>query len=168
MLRKFALAAVIGFLPALAFAQPQAGNWELTLNGGGSNNKGFTAGSFNVGGGLGFYALKEVELSLRQTVSYADFNSGTTIAAGTRVAADYHFDLGQWQPFIGANIGCNYGEHVKNTWQAAPEAGLKFYVNKSTFVYGQAEYQFFFASNSGSNGFDKGQFVYSLGIGFLF
>ena len=37
-----------------------------------------------------------------------------------------------------------YGDAVEDTWAAGPEAGAKFYVKDETFLFGRAEYQFFF------------------------
>jgi len=78
-------------------------------------------------------------------------------------------DHGQIQPFIGGNIGYVYGETVNDTWEAAPEAGVKFYVTNTTFIYLLVEYQFFFDHGSdASSAFSDGQFLYSAGIGFRF
>ncbi len=167
MLRKaLFVVAALAMIPTVAQAQNfQAGNWELTLGGGGSSNKGLTQGSFNVNGSIGYFLTKDLEIALRQQVSYADFNNGTTVAASTRVAGDWHFDLGNWKPFVGGNLGYTYGSRgVTNTWEVAPEAGVKFFVNSTTFVFGMAEYQIFFRNGNGPS-FNKGSFVYSLGIG---
>ena len=51
--------------------------------------------------------------------------------------------------------------------EAAPEAGVKFFVNSTTFIQFSAEYQFFFDSHSsGREAFSNGEFVYGLNIGF--
>jgi hypothetical protein len=167
MIRKaFFCAAAMALIPAaIARADFAAGNWELTLGGAGSSNKGITQGSFSVNGSLGYFLTKDLEVAVRQNMGYSDFNTGTTFTASTRVAADWHFDLGNFKPFIGGNVGFTYGEHVKDTWEAAPEAGIKWFLNSTTFVYGMVEYQIFFA-HGGSN-FDKGSFVYSIGLGLV-
>ena len=83
------------------------------------------------------------------------------------MAVDYHFDLGAWRPFIGGNIGYLYGSHgAEGTGEIAPEAGIKYFLNPTTFIFGQAEYQVFFRNQHGGN-FDHGSFVYSLGLGVL-
>jgi len=89
----------------------------------------------------------------------------------TRVGADFHLPLGdqnQFVPFAGANFGYVYGDNVNDTWEAAPEGGIKVFVNNSTFVFAQVEYQFFFKSGSTSDSFKNGQFVWTLGLGFRF
>jgi hypothetical protein len=92
--------------------------------------------------------------------------------ASTRAAIDLNIPLGdngEWMPYIGANIGYVYGKNVHDTWEAAPEAGIKWFVQQSTFIYFSAEYQFFFDSHSSAaNVLSKGQFIYGLGIGFRF
>ena len=170
MLRKFSLAIVAAlfvFAP-IAKAEFKPGNLELTLGGSGASNKGLTSGDFNMNGSLGYFLTKDLEISLRQSLGYTHQKPASDQFSGsTRGAVDYHFDLGAWRPFIGANVGYAYGTRgFKDTWEVAPEAGVKWFLNKTTFVYGQVEYQVFFAHGHGGN-FDKGSFVYSLGLGVL-
>ena len=146
--------------------------FELTLSGSGSNTgrfNGFTAGA---AASLGYYLNENLEVRFQQTVNYSDFVSPPAFTASSDAALDYNIPLGdhdQWVPFFGANIGYVYGKNVTDTWEAAPEAGVKYYVNSTTFIYGSAEYQFFFKRAGGlNNGFKEGQFVYDLGIGFRF
>ena len=170
MLRKALFGSFVialAMVPSFAKADFQAGNWELTLGGSGNSNKGITQGSFTANGSLGYFLTKDLEVAFRQAVGYADFNAGTTVTASSRVAVDYHFDLGNWKPFVGANLGYAYGGHgVKDTWEVAPEAGIKYFLNTTTFAYGMAEYQIYFSHGNGA-AFDKGSFVYSLGLGVI-
>lgn len=168
MLRKaFLVVAAMMLVPAFAKADFQAGNWELTLGGSGASNKGITQGSAAVQGSLGYFLTKDLEIALRQAVGYTDFNAGTTVTASSRGAVDWHFDLGNVKPFVGGNIGYNYGSRgTVDTWEVAPEAGVKWFLNSTTFVYGMAEYQIFFRHGHGAS-FDKGSFVYSLGLGLV-
>jgi len=174
MLRKASFVAGLSLLatliPSVAKAQDfgfMPRDWEFTLSGSGSNDKKFEAGSFGISGSIGYFFTKELELSLRQSVDYADNGDSSAWSGSTRVALDYHFHIGRFVPFIGANIGYVYGEHVADTWEAAPEAGVKFFVNATTFIYGTVEYEFFFRNGGeAGRGFDNGQFVYSIGIGF--
>ncbi len=169
MLRKFLFVAALALLPAIANAQPRAQDWEITLGGSGSNNRGFTQADFAVNGSIGYFFTPQLEVSLRQGISYADHNNGTDWLGNTRGAVDYHFTnlFGKFVPYVGANVGYAYGENFNDTWEAAPEAGLKFYVHERTFLFVQGEYQFFFRNGGGAGeGFKHGQFIYSLGIGF--
>lgn len=174
MLRKLLCVAVVALLasPALVKAEFQAGDWELTLGANGSNSADFDG--FNAGGNasIGYFFTPELELALRQSLNYTDLTGGGEGAAWngtTRLALDYHFDMGQWRPFIGANLGYIYGDTTADTWEAAPEAGVKYFVNSTTFIFGLAEYQFFFdEADEADDAFDDGQFVYTVGIGFRF
>lgn len=147
---------------------PLPGEWELTLAGGGSNDKDFDAGAGQVGGSLGYYFTENMELSLRQSVAYSE-NGSSSWAGSSRVAFDYHFNLERWRPFVGVNFGGFYGDGINDSWAAGLEAGLKYYVLEKTFIFGLAEYQWAFNdADDADDAFDDGQFVYSLGIGFNF
>src|SRR5258706_9583562 len=170
MLRKLMVVAALALLPAMAaHAQFQAGDWELTLGANAAHGPDVNGVTFAGNGAIGYFLTKELEVGVRQSVGYTDLTSGSgsTWDASTRVALDYHFDLGRWQPYIGGNIGYVYGDGVQDTWEAAPEAGVKFFVNATTFIQLGVEYQFFFDKNSdASQAFSDGQFLYGLNIGF--
>jgi hypothetical protein len=145
-------------LPSSSQAQFKQGDWELTLSGQGSNDKDFETGAFSAIGSVGYFFTDQLELSFRQGVVWAD--GGSTWSGDSRVAGDFHFDFARWQPFAGANIGYAYGEDVDDQWIAGPEAGVKYFLNSTTFVMVIAAYEF-----SLNNGFDSGGFSYGLGIG---
>ena len=170
MLRKGIAIAALLLVPTLAKAQVE-NPWEMTLGGGAANSADFDGFTGSINGSIGYYFTPELELSLRQNVQYSDL-VGSDWNGSTRIALDYHFrlgDRGQWQPFIGANVGYVYGDSISDTWEAAPEAGVKYYVNSSTFIFAQVEYQFFFDEAEGADdAFEDGQFLWSLGIGFRF
>jgi hypothetical protein len=158
-------------LPAAAMAQFHQGDWELTLGGSGANSQDFDGATASAQGSLGYFLSDPWELGVRQSLGYSDIGAvdGSSWAGSTRVFTDWHFDLDRFQPFIGANLGYVYGDNVNDTWEAAPEAGLKMFVGPDAFVFGMVEYQFFVRNGGGvSAGFNNGQFVYSLGIGFRF
>jgi hypothetical protein len=171
MLRKGILIAALCLLPATAQAQDVENPWELTLGGGGVNSEDFDGFAFRVDASLGYYFNETWEVSIRQNLVYEDF-TGSSLDGATRVALDVHFPLGdrsQWVPFVGAQIGYVYGDGSNDTFMAGPEAGVKYYVNSTTFVYGMVEYQFFFDSgDEADDAADDGQFLYTLGIGFRF
>jgi hypothetical protein len=178
MLRRLAWLSVLSaaLLPAAASAQStdfpglDAGTWEFTLTGTGANTKDFDSGSAGVQVSLGYFIFDQFEIQGRQTVNYSDTDNvggGTSITATSAVAIDYHFDLDRFQPFIGGAIGYSYGKDTNDTGFAGPEAGIKYFVKDDTFIYGLAQYEFFF--NSGDDiddAFDDGAFVYAIGIGF--
>ena len=145
--------------------------WELTLNGAGSNDQDFNAGNGQLNASLGYYVTEELEVQLRQTVSFFDAGNGIEDRWNgiTRVALDYHFPLECWWPFIGVNLGYIYGDTVNETMTAGGEVGVKVYVKESTFIQGMMEYDFFFdESDRIEDAFEDGAFFYSLGVGFRF
>ena len=164
----FALAALLA--PAIASAQFKQGDWELTLGANaihGPDFDGVTAGGT---GSIGYFFTNALELAVRQQVNYSDITGGSKGSqwfATTDIAVDWHFDLGRFQPFVGANVGYTYGE-VHNTWQAGPEAGLKWFANDTTFIYGIVQYEFNFNQGDNSDVFSDGAFTYTVGIGFRF
>jgi Outer membrane protein beta-barrel domain len=171
MLRKGILIAALCLLPATAQAQDVENPWELTLGGGGQNSEDFDGFAARVDASLGYYFNEAWEVSIRQSLTYSDF-FGSSMNGSTRVALDVHFPLGdrsQWVPFVGGQFGYVYGDDLNETFMAGPEAGLKYYVNSTTFVFAMAEYQFFFDSgDEADDAADDGQFLYTLGIGFRF
>ena|SRR2546421_5721732 len=163
MLRKLYLVPVLALflLPAVAHAQFEAGNWELTLAGQGSNDKDFRTCDFSVQTSLGFFLTKELEVSIREAATYAD--GGSAYIFNTAGAVDYHFDLDRWQPFVGFNIGkaCATGTSVNDDFFAGPEVGVKYFVNSTTFIMLSAAYEFDL-----EEGLDTGAFLYNLALGF--
>lgn len=148
---------------------PEAGSWELILGAGGSNNKDFDSGGFNLNAELGYYFTPAIEAGLRQGVTYAETDGDSASSLATSVFADYHFDFGALRPFIGASVGAVYGNSVEETFAAGPEAGIKWYVKDETFIYGRATYEFIFEdSDDADDSFDDGRFTYVVGIGFNF
>ncbi len=175
MLRRGLLFVALCLVPALAYAQPAKGPFELELGGTGTNGPNFNGFSASANGSFGYYFNDVVELSIRQSAAYNDIG-GVGWNASTRVSIDWNFplgDTGAFTPFIGVNGGYAYGTHGLHNWEAAPEAGLKYYINGSTFIFGSIEYQFFVDQHSSntntfSNRLSKGEFIYGLGIGVRF
>jgi hypothetical protein len=148
--------------------------FELTLSGSAANSNRFNGFSGSATASIGYYFNENLEVAVRQSVTYNDTSGPVALDGSTRGAVDFHIplgDRGQIVPFFGVNAGYVYGKGIVNTGEAAPEGGIKFYVNSSTFIYAQVEYEFFFRNGgqftNGSN-FGNGQWIYSLGIGFRF
>ena len=169
MLRRFSVPAVavcLLLMTAQARAQFQAGDWSLQLGGFGNNSSEFDGVAFNVQGDLGYFLTNEFSVSLRQSLGYSDFTGGedgggSAWVGSTRVAADYHFDMGRWQPYVGGSLGYIYGDGVADTFFAGPEGGVKYFVNSTTFIDLNAAYAF-----NLEEGLDEGAFFYQLGVGF--
>ena len=202
MLRKFVLPALgLMILPAFASAQFEAGNFELTLSGAGAISKDTTRDGIGGTVEVGYFATKELELGVRQSLSHIsgrgskDVQTVTTTngnftensqvietrgegwTGSTIGVVDYHFDLGRFQPFVGVFGGYQYtnldrhtqgvfsGETSKihdSSWIAGPEAGLKYFVNGTTFVFARAGYDYWFQDHNQSF------FTVDLGVGFRF
>ena len=169
MLRKGIVVAALLMLPALSDGYFEEGDKEITLSGSASNGPDFDGVFIGANGSLGYFITDNLELSIRQSLTYTDVGVGSALNGATRVAADFHFDLEALQPFVGANFGYVYGDAVNDTFEAAPEAGIKYFVNSTTFIFAMVEYQFFFDSGDNiDNAFSDGQFLWSLGLGFRF
>lgn len=160
--------SMLFFVPsAMAY---EAGDRELTLGGSGSSDESLDGTMFSVEAGLGFFLTDNLEAMIRQGGSYTDVSGGSDNWDGsTRGGLVYNFDMGSWYPYLGANIGYLYGDTVKEQFIAGPEAGMKFFVNDTTFIVGGLEYQVLFEeADEAEDNFDDGRFVYILGIGFTF
>lgn len=149
---------------------PHQGQWEVTLSGVGGNDQDFETGSFSATGSLGYFLTQGLEVGVRQNVGFADPGVGSDVWNGsTRVALDLHLPIGFVVPFLGGNVGWVYGDSVNETMAAAPEAGVKVFLQSDAFLVAMAEFQFFFDSTDMIGpGFEDGQFVYSLGFGLNF
>jgi len=167
MLRKFVSVIVLSLALMSSFAFGQAaekGNWDLTLNGSGASDNDFDSNSLGATVGIGYFTTKEVEFGLRQTVNWSDSEGSDSVVNGATVGfAQYHFDLQRWQPFVGVSVGYQYGDCVQDEWIGGPEAGVKYFVNDTTYIYGIVQYEVPL-----EDGFDDGAFVYGLGVGFRF
>ena len=142
------------------------GDRTFTLGGGGNSDKEIdnTMLSFNLG--LSEFITNETALAVRQEFNFADVGNDQAFNGSTRFAVDYYFKAGNCRPYVGANIGYLYGDNVKEQFIAGPEVGIKHFLNASTFIYVNAEYQFLFEdTGQANNNMDDGRFVYSIGMG---
>ena len=169
MLRKWTLIGMVMatlILPGLTLAQPEAGNWELSLAGRGSNDDNFDDGAFLIGAKVGYFFTKELEVFLRQDVDVI-FEDGGQWGMFTGIGVDYHFDLDAWQPYVGAMVGYFYGDAdiTDDTGVIGPELGLKYFVNNTTFIYGEIAWVLFFDEDE-SGDEDDSRYTYAVGVGF--
>ena len=154
-------------LPFAANAQPAAHDWELTLGGTGQATTEFRAddagnpgGSFGASMSLGYYLNDNLEVAVRQNLGYATSGSW---AGATRAAVDYNFILDKLVPFVGGNIGYAYGNKGRtDSWAAAAEGGVKYYLQDKAFIFGMVEYSIPF---KGDNQFNDGNWIFTLGLG---
>jgi hypothetical protein len=75
---------------------------------------------------------------------------------------DYHFDFGALQPFVGGYLGYEYPNGTAGYPAVGPEVGVKYFVNGTTFVYGQVGYSY------NLNAPRESFFVSNIGVGFRF
>lgn len=164
-------------LPGTAMAQtmddsdvgPAQGDWEFTLSGTGTSNNDFDNHQIGVSGDIGNYVTDNILLGVRQSVNFTDLPGDDQVNAATRGFADYVFDLGRFQPFVGFNFGGIYGDGVNDTFATGPEAGMKYYADQNTFVFVRGEYTFTFSNTDDANeAADDGQYYYTVGVGFNF
>lgn len=154
-----------------AWAAPDSGDRSFTLSGTGSSDNDFDSNNFGISGELGWFLSDSLEAGVRQSINLAARDDAADDwSGGTRAFADWHFGgPNPFQPFVGLSAGGFYGEHVKDTFAAGPEVGLKYYVKDKTFIELQAEYQFLFSDTDDiDDRFDDGAFLYTLGIGYNF
>jgi hypothetical protein len=164
--------ALLTTIASTALAQSaDRGMWELTLAGTGQADKNFDNAAIGVNAGVGYFLLDNFQLSLRQLIAYVKNEDGNAFNAATSLALDYHFPLGdrkQWQPFIGINGGYYYGDTFNNTFEYAPEAGVKYFANETTFIYFRGDYEIFAKDVTGNSNSADRQWTFTLGIGFRF
>ena len=162
-------AAALALSSQSSYGYFEQGDKEVTLSGSAANSKDFDGFVAGANASLGYFITDNLEVAVRQSLNYSDIGIGSALNGSTRIALDFHFDLEALQPFVGGNFGYVYGDAVNDTFEAAPEGGVKWFVNSTTFIFAMAEYQFFFnEGDDASSSFDDGQFVYSLGVGFRF
>jgi len=158
-----ALAVLLGIAAtaSVAHAGFEAGDKTLSLSGAGTNDKDFNDGSFSLTLTPGYFISNEVEIGVRQTLTYADGFNGATFGF-----VDYNFNNvgdGKLVPYVGIAAGASYGEDVDTDWSAGPEIGARYFVNSTTFINVNATYQFDL-----QDGIEDGAFFYGVGIGFRF
>ena len=151
-----------------SYQYPTAGSWEFTIGGSGNADKHFDNGGFALAASLGYYFTDIFEIVARQNAQFSDFGNSQFFGQ-TRVALDLNLLEGPVRPVIGANVGYVYGDQVHDTWSAAPEVGVKIYLQKNVFLSLMGEYQFFFQKGSEiDDQFDTGAFLFEVALGLNF
>ena len=139
-------------------AQPAAQDWEVILGGNVQAKSDFGTGGFGATLSLGYYLNENMEGVIRQSLNYA----GKQATGATRVGFDYNLIMDKLVPFIGANVGFNYGNNrYPETWGFGPEVGLKYYLQSKAFLFGMAEFQMPFEKRT----FHDGNWLFTLGLG---
>lgn len=148
-----------------------AGVREFTIGGSGASNKDMDDSMGGVDFAYGSFLSQNTQWALRQSVSYANPNTGDSGWNGsTRLVYDVGFNHdGFARPFIGVGGGRIYGDTVNDSWTAGLEAGSKFFVKSRTFIYAMASYDWVFERGSQlDDRFDDGRIAWNLGVGYQF
>jgi hypothetical protein len=150
--------------PYTAEIGPRQGDWEAFIGGNGVSTDEFDSNTIGAQGSIGYYALKWLPVSLRQSYA-AQFGSHVNDRNqfATTAALDFQAPLGRWQPFLGGFVGYTYGHNSSGI--AGPEGGIKVFVNESTFVQGIFQYGWLFDKNLS---WENGTALYSIGVGWNF
>lgn len=151
---------------------PHKGSREVTLGGSGTSNRRLNDSLGGASLSLGSYYSDTLEILLRQTVDYTNPSPGGQAWDGsTKLALDQHIlPFGSVRPFVGVNLGGIYGKRVRDTWAAGLEGGAKIYTLSTTFIYADAEYDWFFrhAPHALGSKFNDGQWNWNVGLGYDF
>jgi hypothetical protein len=144
---------------------PRAGSWEAALAGSGTSSDEFDNNNFGITGSLGYYVTSWMPVGVRQTanLSFGDDVVGDDYIGITRAFVDFQAPLGAFQPYIGGIIGAQYGKGIDDKPIYGPEAGLKYWVNESTFLFAQGEWQVVHGE-----AFKNANAVYAFGFGLNF
>jgi hypothetical protein len=163
MLRNLVLVALFAMflVPAAAQAQFDEGDWDIQVAGSGSSSDDFDNTALAVGVQFGYLFNDNLEAGIRQTLAFSDLDEGgSSWAASTTGFVDYHFDMDEWQPFVGAFIGYSYGDDIDDDGVWGPEGGVKYFVNSTTYIGFSVQYVIGFDSDTDEF------FNYQLALGF--
>ena len=155
---SIAALAFILFLSSSANAQFKRGDFDFSLNGSGHSDKNLSNTQVSANAGLGYFLTSDFEIGLRQGVVLS-----STVAGQSSVFADYNFTFGKLVPFVGVSGGYAYGSTIPNYWSAGPEVGVRYFLNSTTYVFGDATYQF-----NLNKGINTGEILYGVGLGLRF
>lgn len=158
-----ALAESTGTSPYTLDPGPHAGDYEVTLSGVGQSDSGFDDTDFAFAGSIGYYFSKNILVTFKQAAGFDDRGNSTQVNGRSIFQAAYQWDLAKWQPYLGVNLGGQYGAGLEDDGVFGPEGGLKYYVNESTFVFGSVGYE-----TPMQHCCNDGTIPYRLGVGFNF
>lgn len=157
-------------IPAVASAEVGAQAEDITVQGSilANNGPDFDGFTLALQGQVEYFVTDAIGVRLTQTIGYTDVAvAGSALNGSTGIGASWNFNIDQWVPYVACNIGYVYGDNIADSFYLAPEAGVKWYANETTFVFGSVAYQWFFDSDDSVTGSaSDGQFLYTVGIGF--
>jgi len=142
---------------------PHPGNWETTITGTGQSDNEFDNSNFGFTGSIGRYLTKNFILTFKQGLQFGEVNDSSLVNGRSVMQAAYQWDFARWQPYLGMNLGAVYGAGIDDDGVVGPEGGIKYFVNESTFIFGNIAYEVPVSDCCGD-----GSIPYSLGVGFNF
>jgi hypothetical protein len=167
-----ALAIVLSSFSGVVCAQPQEGNNELQLNANLFAPQGSSDLATSVAASYGIFLSDSLEVGIRQGYSgLFPSKASSQWVATTTPFVDYHFrGLSEGDtvlPYVGVFLGAVWNDR-DITGTLGPNAGVKLFVNSSTFVNFNYRYEWFFDKfrNVGDERTD-GNHIGQAGIGFL-
>lgn len=146
------------------------GDWDLRLEGSGSNDNNWKSGEGSITANIGLLMNECTEIAWRQSISMSDSPGveGRNDGASA-IALDFHFGSSGLYPFIGGSFGRIYGDSSDDLWTLAPEAGIKWFVQPDAYLMGMVEYGFAFEHSSDiDDGWKDATFAYTVGFGLRF
>ncbi len=179
--RSFAAAAaistalfMIGSL-GTAWSAQEKGNSDLQLSGGFFHAQGADAGTLALDIGYGYYATRNLEVGIMQTLGYSFIDDADDEwTASTIPFVNYYFrglsSNDTFQPFVGAFIGASYNKD-DTTGTIGPQLGFKSFVSDKTYIAVTYRYEWFFDEltiNDVKDTRSDGNHVTTLGVGFTF
>jgi hypothetical protein len=161
-------AVLLGLFPLAPQSRPVKGDREFQVAGIGSHDYDSDKTTLGASGDVGLFLTDSQKVGVRQRVRLDEFKADNLWRGETYGFYEFHFPLDPVQPFVGASLGYKYGERVDESFIAAPEVGVKFYLQEKTFILLQLEYQFSLEDSNREGTFNDGELVYTLGTGFDF
>lgn len=141
-----------------------AGDKTFTIAGIGNSSERFADNDLAFSAEMGWFVTDAWEFSIRQGIVILDIPGSDDDWAGTTsLALDYNFNMGSIVPFVGFNAGYQYGD-VEDGCLGGPEAGLRWFMNDTTYLQFRAEYA---CSTVFDDELESG-YTYTLGVGFRF
>lgn len=157
------LTSAIAFIIATAQAKAQQAatqcqpcpseQWVLSLGGsGGTTTTGDSQSAFGADISIGRtgHLLLPLEGGLRQSFDYVSMNGGSTLLSSKVYLDATLISYKRLDLFAGGNIGMTYG-NVPMFWEAAPEAGVRFWLKRDVAVIGRVEYPFDLTNGKSEN-----------------
>jgi hypothetical protein len=165
------IAALMMPVPLTSAAHAESGFQQeaqkFTLIRSGTGDK--TLDSTGLASPSGYGRFLNLEKVIRQDASFTNDPDRKDRNDITRVIENYYFGDGAWTPLVGLSMGYLQKNNANDQFFAAPEIGVKYFMNPSTFFYGLLMYQFLFEDTYDvESAYDNGRFVYGVGLGLTF